>query len=522
MIARAVRLGFLFVAVVSVPLVGAQFVGAGGAPDDQGQESRGGAIPLPDYELEKRVPPGLDVFDLTLSQTRAFSARKNFKLLGHSYLRGPWLTASARERGLGGGFNTVRVHEGIAYVAGYWSPPTVFGVVIADVRNPRQIKPLGFIPCTAGTTCNYLALNEERDILVTSNDISAANPKGPPAGEPVRSGFGFWDVSNPRAPKKLGYYANRPNGRTHGFDIDDRYVYACANDPESKTTGLPPGNQASQEVKVLDYSDPTDPRETGNVHIQGQRIGEDFAPDDRLNPRGDQQRVDCHELMVHGDHVYVAWRDAGAVIVDVSDRSNPRIVSRWDYVPPFNGGVLGALHSILPVPTGTGMPNLAVLTDEIFDCPPGVGRILDISDLDHPQLLSSLRIPAISDKYDRGSGTFVCEEGLQSTHLPWLDHRSAGLLYVTWYDQGVRAFDISNPHLPREVGYYLSPKYETDLSVYPTTPPFPFFLGRFRASREVYQDDETGRIYMTDGNGGGLTVLEWTGRLPKPPIPGAR
>jgi hypothetical protein len=152
--------------------------------------------------------------------------------------------------------------------------------------------------------------------------------------------------------------------------------------------------------------------------------------------------------------------------------------------------------------------------------PPGFGRMIDISALDNPQIISSFRIPAISDNYDFDSGQFRCEEGLQSVHLPWFDSRSPSLVYVTWYDQGVRALDISNPFLPREVGYYISPKYAAPDW---TDPPAPFFAGAYRSSREVYQDPDTGLIYLTDGNGGGLTVLKWTGPIPEhPPIPAGR
>jgi len=56
--------------------------------------------------------------------------------------------------------------------------------------------------------------------------------------------------------------------------------------------------------------------------------------------------------------------------------------------------------------------------------------------------------------------------------------------------------------VPREAGYYLSPKYAA-----PGAPPD-------RQIRETYQDRDTGLIYMTDGNGGGLTVLRWTGPIP--------
>src|SRR5262249_56705498 len=88
--------------------------------------------------------------------------------------------------------------------------------------------------------------------------------------------------------------------------------------------------------------------------------------------------------------------------------------------------------------------------------------------------------------------------------------RSPSLFYQAWYDQGVRVWDISNPFLPREVGYYLSPRYEPQ-----------GIVGRH--TREAFQDPRTGLIYVTDGNGGGLTVLRWTGPIPaNPPPPGAR
>ena len=138
------------------------------------------------------------------------------------------------------------------------------------------------------------------------------------------------------------------------------------------------------------------------------------------------------------------------------------------------------------------------------------GRIIDISSLAYPQIISNFRLPHIDDNYDFATGKFVCADGQQSIHQPWFDYRSPSLFYQAWYDQGVRAWDISNPFLPREVGYFLSPRYEP-----------PGVVGR--QTRETYQDPDTGLIYASDGNGGGLTVLRWTGPIPAhPPIPGAR
>jgi len=158
------------------------------------------------------------------------------------------------------------------------------------------------------------------------------------------------------------------------------------------------------------------------------------------------------------------------------------------------------------------------VNDEIFDCPPGITRIVDISDLSNPQFISNYRIPAVDDNYNDQTGKFVCAGTVQSSHLPWFDYRSSGLIYQAWYDQGLHAWDISNPYTPREVGYYFSPRY-------PCTGPcgggYPGAVHQHsdRHVREVFQDPATGLLYATDGNGGGLTVLRWTGPIPRPPMP---
>jgi hypothetical protein len=456
---------------------------------------------------EPPLPPGIDVFDLNLGQTRAFSRKRNFEVVGHNYFKGPWLTPFAQENGLGAGFNTPRVYDGIAYLAGYNSPPTLFGTLIADVSDPTNMEALSFIPCNPGTRCPYIRVNTERNILVGTHDTNEANPTQPPEGEPVKAGVSFHDVSDPRNPKPLGFFLTREDGATHGFEIDDQFVYTCANTRQSRTDVA----GSNHELVIIDYSNPTNPTLASTLHIQGQHIGEEFEPRDQLNPDGTPQRIWCHEIHLHNDRLYIAWRDAGMVIVDVSDPSNPSIISRLDYVPPFNGGSLGAAHSSAPVIVDHDEhPTLVVHTDEIFDCPPGFGRIIDVSALSNPQVIASYRLPHVSDNFDFETEKFICPPGQQSIHHPWFDFRSPSLFYQTWYDQGVRVWDISNPFMPREIGYYLSPKYASP--------------GRVdRHTREVYQDPATGLIYMTDGNGGGLTVLRWTGPIPdRPPIPGAR
>lgn len=482
---------------------------------------------------EPSIPEDVDVFDLSLKQTKAYSRRSNFKVVGHSYLKGPWLTDKGKAEGTGVGLNSVYVHDGIAYVSGYSDPPAFFGNLIIDVHDPKDMKVLSYIPCEPGGRCTYQRVNTNRHILVTGaspgmpNAVDA-NPIQPEGGRAnARAGLSFTDVSNPKSPKSLGFFLTSMGGATHDFTIDDNYVYACASMPESKKPGV-----AHQEVVIIDYRDPENPKLAGRLHLPGQHVGEEPGVLDRLNPDGTPQKVWCQQITLHKNRLYVGWRDAGLVVIDVNDPSTPKLVGQLDYVPPFNGGSMGAAHSAVPVVTDPNEhPDLVVLADESFDCPPGIGRIVDVSDLKNPeveaglrnanlQIISSYRIPHVSDVFNYDKGKFECltspgdagldaehQGGQQSIHFPWFDHRSPSLFYQTWYDQGLRVWDISNPFLPKEVGYYLPPKYAS-------------FGYVDRQTREVFQDPETDLIYITDGNGGGLTVLQWTGPIPKnPPLP---
>jgi|HubBroStandDraft_1064217.scaffolds.fasta_scaffold00783_16 hypothetical protein len=473
-------------------------------------------------ELEPKLPADLNVFNLTLEQTRQYSVRSHYEVVGHSYFKGPWLTPSAVANGQGGGFNTPRVYNGFGYFGGY--PPTVFGILIADVRDPQDMKPLSFIPCNPGTRCPYLRVDPIKHILVYGNDTNATNPTQPPAGTKANSGLSFYDISDPAHPKLLSFLKTADGRATHGLTLDGRYAYACAEVPESKL----PENALDHDMLIVDYQDPTHPVLVYDFHVVGQHTGETFAPQNQLNPDGTAQLPYCHEVNYYQNRVYLAYRDAGQIILDVTDRSHPVQLMDYDYVPPYNGGGLGATHTFIPVgykdfesaPPLTTPPTIAISTDENFSCPPGFGRVMDISSLGdgttnvtgYPALLATYRIPIADDNYDPATGMFTCPAGQQTSHHPWFDYRSASLLHQAWYTQGLRAWNLSNPYTPQEIGYYISPNY------YATA------AGEAgRATREVWQDETNGLIWITDGNGGGVTALRWTGAIPPhPPLPGAR
>jgi hypothetical protein len=236
-------------------------------------------------EVYNAMPPGVDPFSLTLQETRLYSRRKNFQVVGHSYFKGPWLTPYAIQNGLGISTNTPRVYDGIGYFGGYNSPAIMFGTLIADVSNPANMKPLSFVPCEPGTRCGYIRVNNKRKILVIAHDTSGGNPTVPTPPQQARGGVSFHDVSDPTNPTPLGFLMTRAGGNTHGFEIDDRFAYVCANFPDTNA----PISQ-NQGIAIVDYLDPRNPVLAARVNMPGNVAGgppRDPFWDDK-NPNGTQ------------------------------------------------------------------------------------------------------------------------------------------------------------------------------------------------------------------------------------------
>jgi len=226
------------------------------------------------------IPPNVDAFNLSFEDFKKYSTMKGFELVGQSYFKVPERTPWAKAQGrpgpeTGSGFNTVREYDGIAYLAGYNNPQTLFGIIIADVHDPRNMKELSFIPCNPGTRCNYLRVNREKKILIFNHDNDLRNnPTKPAAGEKPKSGVSFYDVSNPSKPKELAFVPFTPGGSGHGLDADDKYAYSC---------GQFSADLNREALVIVDYSDPKNIRQISTWHVPGMLKGEQFGP---LNQKG--------------------------------------------------------------------------------------------------------------------------------------------------------------------------------------------------------------------------------------------
>jgi hypothetical protein len=110
-----------------------------------------------------------------------------------------------------------------------------------------------------------------------------------------------------------------------------------------------------------------------------------------------------------------------------------------------------------------------------------------------------------TDFCDKG-GRFGPHNVSQEIHSPDVQ-KPSNTLYVAYFNAGLRAFDISDPHLPTEVAWFIPPERQ-DLPKHPTGGPHE---SPINWTEDVLVDTR-GTIYITDDKWG-----IWILRDPKNP-----
>jgi hypothetical protein len=202
---------------------------------------------------------------------------------------------------------------------------------------------------------------------------------------------------------------------------------------------------------------------------------------------------------VVGDRAYLSYGGAGMVILDISDVTSPRLVSRFRVSPPFHGGLYGAgVHTVRPLPGRA----LAVVHGEAHDegChdPLDFCGVVDLSDESAPRLVSTFPVPRPSPGL--GYGSYCDKGGRFGPHNSVLPQGSQcvedrdDVIYMTWFNAGLRIFDISDARHPTEVAWFV-----------PADPPTrvgPLPANALVAQSEDVIVDTRGFIYVSDKNQG--------------------
>jgi hypothetical protein len=262
---------------------------------------------------------------------------------------------------------------------------------------------------------------------------------------------------------------------------------ACS-DPE-----LTPRDPKDDQVyRIVDVSNPARPAPVGRWHLPGTMEGDDAPPPQRLPPKHDAG-FRAHNTNVYPerpDRCYLGYLDGGMMVLDISERSRPRLVSRWSNSPPYNGFT----HTVLPL-FGRG---LLVVTDESIQNDgadwPKLVWLLDARDERNLVSIGTLPVTGVKPLLHQG-GRCGAHNVHENPPVPgaW---RSEDIVLGTFFNAGVRAYDVRDPLAPREIAYFVPPKPEA--SPVPTA-----------QINDVFVDDR-GIVFAVDRHAGGLYALEMT------------
>ena len=326
----------------------------------------------------------------------------------------------------------VMLHQGHAFV----SHPFTGGFSVVDIKNPRDPKPVTYVPPPPGTRTLHLQL-ADGILLVTNEADNSASEKyldkaryfGQQLGQDTEgvaefsAGVRVYDVSDPARPREAGFL-DIPGFGTHRL--------WWAGGPLATASSMPLGYD-DFILSVLDMKDPLKPELTGH-----------WAP-------GQSQthgRMGLHHAILDGTVAYGAWRAGGLQIVDAA---NGQLRHLGGLTPDVWGG--GNTHTTLPLPDRA----MVVLADESVQDHQADGDrriwLLDVAEPASPRILGVLPEPA-EQEFKALGGVYGPHNLHENRPGTW---RSDDIIFATYQNAGVRAYDISDPTEPVEVAHAVPP-----------------------------------------------------------------
>ncbi|MDQ2735418.1 MAG: hypothetical protein M3Y55_10610, partial [Pseudomonadota bacterium] len=291
-------------------------------------------------------------------------------------------------------------------------------------------------------------------------------------------GLAVYDISDPAKPRRIGFMPV-PGSIHRIWYVGGGWAYVSA---------LLDGFNDFIFLTV-DMTNPANPSVAGRYWLPGMNIAAGETP-----TWGADRKYGLHHAIVHGDIAYGSWRDAGLVIMDVADKSDPKLVVHRNWSPPFGGGT----HNALPLPDR----NLLIVLDEaVLDRQEDGLKLIwvfDIRDRANPISIATFPTPDDDDYVGMGGhfGPHNLHENRPGSFV------SQDLIFTTYQNAGVRVFDVRNPYQPKEVAALVPASPERIVDPRPNR-------ARVIQSCDIFVAAD-GLVYVTDYNAG-LYVMEYRG-----------
>jgi hypothetical protein len=380
------------------------------------------------------------------------------------------------------------------------------GTSLVDVTDPRNPRYVAHIPGEPGEAESGGA---QMVRVCSGKDL----PKGDPAKVYLLRTFGnlaheVWDVTTPEKPSRLVVVVDKLKG-THKswWECDTGIAYLVSGLPDWRTRRM---------TQIFDLSDPARPVFVRNFGLPGQQPGASGpAPTELHGPISTGPK---------GNRVYFGYGTNKSGAMQIVDRakllSGPREPTPQNLLLPqigiFHLSAMNGAHTTLPV-LGMELPEFAkdkggnrrdfvmVVNESLVnEClePRQMVFVVDITDEKTPVGVATFNVP-------ESGGGFCDRGGRFGSHSPNENQPpmyAKKMMFVAWFNAGVRAVDIRDPFHPREVGYYIPATTEkTDKRCVKTDSGERCKVAIQTNNLEV---DDRGYIYIVDRANTGMHILE--------------
>jgi hypothetical protein len=361
---------------------------------------------------------------------------------------------------------TIKEHEGRWYIYtavaktqeghGPRQPPILRIIDVTDPTDPTVVRDIVYpmdgnmSQITSQGDLLMVGLARELTLFDTRNAInfmSEFQPEEIPEDKLRYEGVIFFDISDPLNPVELSHWETGAYG-VHRNILKDGFAYLSASAPGYR----------AQIFKILDVRDPKNPVELGQWAQHGQKFGE--VREDGLIPS-----FHGPAIISPDNNTAILGFTPDMVTLDISDKNNPTTVGRLQIIPPFVNNVTQAVHTVIPYWDS----GLVYLNGEpkIPQCGEAIAAnvMIDNRNPEKPFMMSYFPIPEVPEGYpwknfcDR-PGRFGPHNANNEIHNQDVMQPN-DLIHLAYFNAGIRVYDIAEPRLPKEVGWFIPGDPET-------------------------------------------------------------
>ena len=380
---------------------------------------------------------------------------------------------------------------------------------VSDPRNPKYAN-------KGGAQSGELSFHQQAKKWVIMTTAEAARELSTPYGkyDPAIGvkefrefkglrGIRMWDATDPMSVKQLCEYSTGQTGS--GAHIDGsyydggKYAYVAAAPDDSFTNLLSCILPLSHCVNIIDLSDPAAPKPVTSWWVPGQRNTEmkemkkwqcvaGRCNDLPEKPMTLEETVEAFKHLkgfpaldrmpytqIHGPSMptrriedggriaYGAWSAFGMLVHDFSDIKNPKLIGKFDPSPLYGGDGI-PFHTIW---LGTESRGFTISVAESLnpDCNESWLPlwVIDVRDPRNPVPIAQL--PRPRPPKEAPYTDFCFARGRFSSHIS-PNHKAPGrfsqnFFAVSFFNAGLRCYDVSEPLAPKEVAYFMPPRTGT-------------------------------------------------------------